>query len=70
QKGDRAAGIGNATVTVLDTSHRATTDSQGRFTFSPIPPGEYTWRVEPPGGRPVERRIKVPSENYDIEVEA
>lgn len=70
RKGDRTAGIGKATVTVLNTSHRATTGDDGRFSFSPIPPGEYTWRVEAPGAPPAERRVTVPSESYDIEVEA
>ncbi len=70
RKGDRAAGVAAATVTVLNTSHRATTDAEGRFVFSPIAPGEYTVRVEAPGAPPADQRVTIPSETYDIEVDA
>jgi hypothetical protein len=69
RKGDRLAGVGNATVTVVGTSHQVMTDGEGRFRLSPIVPGEYTWRVEVPGWPAAERRVLVPSESYDIELE-
>ncbi len=44
------------------------TDLAGHYTFSNLPPGEYTFTVTIEGGKPKKHKIKVPSEQYDLTV--
>jgi hypothetical protein len=68
QPGDPLAGVDGVRLSVRGTALAATTGADGRFTFGALPPGEYTWLVEAPGGRAVERAVTVPSPAYDIEI--
>ena len=63
-----AAPLSGVFVSVVGTALTATTDERGRFALSDIPQGESVLRVQPPGGQPFERRVKVPSDSYDIPV--
>jgi hypothetical protein len=68
RKGDRQAPVPGARIQVLGTAHEAVADEAGQFRFRNLPAGDYRWRVEPPGGRPREHQVAVPSPAYDIEV--
>jgi hypothetical protein len=69
RKGDPLAGIPDARVTVAGTGLEALTDREGRFTFPRIGHGDFTWRVETPDGKAVERKVTVPSGSYDVEID-
>jgi hypothetical protein len=68
RKGDPLAGIAGARVRVLGTAHETETAADGTFAFINLPAGDYQWRIEPPGGKPREQKIVVPSPSYDIEL--
>lgn len=68
RKGDRSSGVAGVKVSINGTAHEAITDAEGRFNFSDVSAGDYTWRIQPAGGKPIERRISVPSATYDFEV--
>jgi hypothetical protein len=68
QKGDRLAGIPSVRVQVVGTGYEVTTGDDGTFILPRVPAGEQTWRVEPPEGKPFERKVTVPSASYDIEI--
>jgi hypothetical protein len=69
RKGESTAGIAAARVTVAGTGLEALTDREGKFTFPRISHGDYTWRVETPDGKAVDRKITVPSASYDVEID-
>lgn len=68
-KGDSLAGVPGARVSVAGTGLAAVTDGGGKFTFPRISHGDYTWRVETPDGKAVERKVTVPSGSYDVEID-
>jgi hypothetical protein len=68
RRGDALAGVAGARVSVVGTAHSAETDANGEFRFRNLPAGRYRWRVEPPGGKPRETAVVVPSASYDLEV--
>lgn len=69
RKGDRLSGLAGTRVTVLGTGFQAVTDADGHFSFTNLPAGRYTLRVQPPEGKPREQTIVVPSATYDLEVD-
>jgi hypothetical protein len=54
--------IAGATVVRLDNNDTATTDAQGRYVFSGIPRGTYTFRASATGMTAVQRDIKIPGD--------
>ncbi len=68
RKGDRLIGVAGTRLEVLGTAHRVETGADGRFNFDNVPAGEYTWRIQPPGGKAREQKVVVPAPDYDIEV--
>lgn len=68
KKGDPAAPLEGVRVSVAGTALRTITDTDGRFSFPKIPPGEHVINFETDDGRSGEQAIVVPSGNYDIEL--
>jgi hypothetical protein len=68
RKGERLAGVAGTRIEVVGTAHRVETGEDGRFNFDNLPAGEYKLRIQPPGGKPREQKVVVPSPDYDIEV--
>lgn len=63
---DRSLGIPNATVTVLEKGLESRTDSDGRFKFSGLLPGNYTFVISIDGQEERRTLVEVPAEAYDI----
>jgi hypothetical protein len=57
-------------VAIKGTGHFSTTDSQGRYSLGSVPPGEYTLVVWKPDGKIVQKKVTIPNQdgNYDMEV--
>ncbi|MFQ5401129.1 MAG: Pvc16 family protein [Anaerolineae bacterium] len=55
-------------VAIKGTGRFDKTDALGRFTLGSMPPGEYTLVAWPAKGKPKERQISVPADDYDIEL--
>lgn len=53
-------------VALKGTGFFGTSDSRGTFTLGGVPPGEYTLVAWPAKGKPQERQIVVPGDDYDI----
>jgi len=68
RKGDLLAGVPNLKIAVVGTGFQATTDEEGKFSFSGLQHGDYALRVETPEGKTSERKVTVPSGDYDIEL--
>ncbi|MCD6309357.1 MAG: beta-propeller fold lactonase family protein [Candidatus Eremiobacteraeota bacterium] len=54
-----AAPVDNATVILLETGLRQTTDANGSFNFSNLKPGKYTVIIQKPGYGPIQKSIVV-----------
>ena len=65
---DRSLGIPNATVTVLEKGLESRTDSDGRFIFSGLFQGNYTFVISIDGHEERRTLVEVPSEAYDISI--
>ncbi len=65
-KSEPQAGI---EVAVKGTGLFTTTDTQGRFTLGSLPSGEYTLVAWPPEGKPREKKVTVPAEDGDYDLE-
>ena len=59
---------GGITVALKNTGLSHTTGADGRFTLGAMPPGDYTLLAWPPEGKPAEKDVSVPGDNYDIEL--
>ena len=68
RRGEPLAAVPGVRLSVLGTAHTAESDAEGKFRFANLPAGDYRWRIEPPGGKPREQTVSVPSAAYDIEV--
>ncbi|MCA9936572.1 MAG: DUF4255 domain-containing protein [Ardenticatenaceae bacterium] len=55
-------------VALKGTGFISTTDEDGRFQFGSMLPGDYILLAWPPEGKPIERPISVPSDDYDIDL--
>ena len=57
-------------VAIKGTGLFAKTDEQGRYTLGSLPTGEYTLVSWPLKGKPNEKKIAVPAQdgNYDLEI--
>jgi hypothetical protein len=57
-------------VAIKGTGFFTSTDSEGRFTLGSVPPGEYTIVLWKPDGKIQQKKVTIPSEdgNYDMEV--
>jgi hypothetical protein len=55
-------------VAIKGTGFFGTTDAQGCFMLGSLSPGDYTLVAWPARGKPKEKRITVPSADYDIEL--
>jgi hypothetical protein len=53
-------------VAVKGTGWIGMTDEDGRFTLGSLPPGQYTLVAWPAKGKPQEKKITVPSTDYNI----
>ena len=51
--------IAEVPVQIKETGAKATTNAQGAFTFSHLPPGAYTLIVTPSGAAPIQRKITI-----------
>jgi hypothetical protein len=63
--------VANATVQLVELSNTTTSKSDGHYSFSPIPAGIYTLRVQPPSGAAQNFPITVPplgNGKYQIKV--
>jgi hypothetical protein len=67
-RGNPDAHQAGVTLAVLGTALRATTTDDGKFAFDGVPAGDYTLRIERPGGPTEERPFTVPSPTYDQEL--
>lgn len=56
-------------VAIKGTGLFTRTDELGRFTLGGLPAGEYTLVAWPPEGRPVEKEIRLPSDQGDFDLE-
>jgi hypothetical protein len=68
---DRAgAPLPGIEVAIKGTGLFTTTDPEGRFLLGSLPPGTYTLVAWPTKGKPKEKKIRVPEQegNYDIEL--
>ncbi len=68
KRGEPDAVLAGATVSVVGSGLRATTDREGRFSLPGIPRGEHVLHAISEEGAEAERPIVVPSESYDIEL--
>lgn len=68
KKGDATQTFAAAQVRIVQNGRQTETDETGRFRFANLPPGDYTWRVTLPTGQTLERAVRVPTANYDVEV--
>lgn len=55
-------------VAIKGTGLFSATGSDGRFTLGTLPPGDYTLVAWPPQGKPKEKKVSVPADDYDIEL--
>jgi iron complex outermembrane recepter protein len=55
------ASVAGAHVELMGGARSTMTDSQGRYQFEAVPPGEYTVHVAAPGFLPLERRVSAAS---------
>ena len=69
RKGDAAAGVADARVVVKGTGLEATTDGEGKFVFPRLGHGDYTLRLDISDAKSVERKVTVPSGDYDVEID-
>lgn len=67
-RGHDETGVDGARVSVGGTAISVLTNKEGQFVIPRIASGEYTWRVESPGGEPIETVVTVPSESYDVRI--
>jgi hypothetical protein len=56
-------------VAIKGTGRFDTTDESGQFTLGGMPPGEYTLVVWPAKGKPKEKKITIPADDGDYDVE-
>lgn len=55
-------------ITVKESGQSTITDNDGRFILGALPYGNHTIVVWSPEGKPKEKEITVPGDNYDIEI--
>lgn len=58
----------NIEVALKGTNYISRTDSQGHYAFGNVPPGQYTLIIWPQKGKPIQKEIVVPSDDYNIEL--
>ena len=63
--GTRQKGI---PVALKGTGHLTTTDDQGRYLLNNLPGGDYTLVAWPDEGKPVEKKVKVPTDQGDYDL--
>jgi hypothetical protein len=59
----------NAAIAILERNLTTTTNDEGRYRLSPIPPGSYTIRIQPPNAPSRNVAITVPgirNDSYNI----
>ena len=69
RKGDALAGIPNVLVTIPGTGIEGRTGDDGKFILTGLQRGDYALQAVTAGGQKVERKVTVPSESYDIEIQ-
>jgi hypothetical protein len=67
-KGKPDQGIANAMVLVKELQMTASADESGKYIFTKLSPGSYTFQVSAPGEKKREIQVAVPSASYDIEL--
>lgn len=62
--------LSGANVSIDGSGLSTTSDHEGRFVLSSLPPGEYTLVIEPTEEKPLKKGISIPSPdgNYDVEL--
>lgn len=60
--------VPGALVEMVDHPFESTTDATGRYVFPNLGSGTYALRVTPPGGKPQNASIEVPSSRYDLTI--
>lgn len=68
EAGNVLAPVANARVRVEGTALESWTDSEGKFDFPRLLPGEYELVLEGADGVRGQRRVTVPSESYDLPI--
>ncbi len=63
---NEAAGVAGVRLAVEGTGVAATSNDDGKFSFSPLAEGSYDIRVEPPQSDAFTKKLQVPSAGYDI----
>ncbi len=68
--GETGAPQGGVAVALKDTGYVATTDTEGHFILGSVAPGGYTLIVWPLDKKPLQKKVQVPADSgdYDIEV--
>ena len=65
--GKDASTVASASVRIMERGLETQTDEHGRFKFDQVPRGSYTLRATSEGGQ-TERKIDVPSNDYDLTI--
>ncbi|HET6443766.1 MAG TPA: Pvc16 family protein [candidate division Zixibacteria bacterium] len=61
--------VSGLSVAIKGTGLFDTTDDSGRFTLGGMPEGDYTLVVWPPKGKPKEKKISIPADDGDYDVD-
>lgn len=66
---EQTAGIAGASVTLLNTTRGASTDSEGRYRITHIAPGQYTIKISAIGYATVTKTVLVTEEETELNVQ-